>query len=228
VGSRGKFSGPIFPVSTLPKSGNGQDGGWEVEEILKRRKSRFGPPKLREGHDFLIKWKGFTEPTWEHQSSLFQCDEKLREFYEKEGQPFVQVEPSRTLEREFDSISEPDIITGEGVPRMNQISCELGLVDPKAVKSLVSNPIENLLNVGKGPSGSKLKYNLRSAKDRIGLPLISEETNTVQPEQVLMPSGSSEGLTAPSPTLTPDRPEGLPIPQAEVAITVEPHTMKNR
>jgi Reverse transcriptase (RNA-dependent DNA polymerase)/Chromo (CHRromatin Organisation MOdifier) domain len=217
VGSRGKFSGPIFPVSTLPKSGNGQDGGWEVEEILKRRKSKFGPPKLREGHDFLIKWKGFTEPTWEHQSALFQCDEKLREFYEKEGQPFVQVDPSRTLEREFDSISEPDIITGEGVPKMNQISGELGLVDPKAVKSLINNPIENLFNVGKRSSGSKLKYNLRPTKDRIGLPLISEETNSVQPEQVLLPSGSSEGSTRPSSALSPDRPEGIPIPQAEVA-----------
>jgi hypothetical protein len=209
--SKRKFKSPVFPVTTLPKSGNDQDGGWEVEKILKQRKTRFGPSKLREGNDFLIQWKGYAKPTWEHQSSLFQCDEKLREYYDEIGQPFVPIVPSRTLEKEFEKIVDSGTITGEGVSKMNQISCELDLVDPKTTNTLISNPIENLFTIGKGSTAPKSKYNLRSSKTRVQIPLISEETNSVPPEPVLIPSEPAGG------TLSPERPEGAPIPHIEVA-----------
>jgi hypothetical protein len=204
-----------------------QDGGWEVEEILKKRKTRFGPPKLREGDDFLIKWKGYAEPTWEHQSSLFQCDEKLRDFYDKVGQPFVPIEPSRTLEKEFETLSGSESVTGEGVSKMNQISCELGLVDPRATNSITNNPIGNLFTVGKVSTESKPKYNLRPTRNRISLPLISEETNTVLPEPVLVPNPLAEEiLGSPIGSPSPDRPEGVPVAHVEVANSATLHNQE--
>ena len=211
IRSKRKFSSPIFPITTLPKNSNESEKGWEVEEILKKRKTRFGPTRLREGEDFLIKWKGCTKPTWEHQSSLTQCDEKLQEFYDKLGQPLVPIIPSRSLEKEFETLLDSGPITGEGVSKMNQISCELDLVDPKATKSLVNNPIGKLFTIGKGSTVSKSKYNLRPTKARIQIPLISEETNSVPPEPVLIPNGTVEG------PLSPERPEGAPVSHIEVA-----------
>jgi len=234
MGSRRKVPTPSFPLTTSSTNSDDQDGGWEVEEILKKRKTRFGPPKLREGDDFLIKWKGYAKPTWEYQSSLFQCDEKLREFYDKVGQPFVPIEPSRTLEKEFETLSGSESVTGryagEGVSKMNQISCELGLVDPRATNSITNNPIGNLFTVGKVSTESKPKYNLRPTKNRIGLPLISEETNTVLPEPVLVPNSLAEGiLGSPIGSSSPDRPEGVPIAPGPLRwLIVKPCIMRNR
>lgn len=217
VGSKEKWSGPNFPVSTVLNTSTGNENGWEVEQILKKRKTRFGPAKTREGDDFLIKWKGFEQPTWEHQSALFQCDQKLREFYDRSNLPFVPVIPSRTLEKEFEDIANSETLTGEGVSRMNQISNDLDLIDPKNSNSLINNPIQKLFTMGKKPTSSTLKHNLRSTKNRVYLPLVSEETNTVPPAPISIPSGTEGTTDTPAPVLEPDRPEGAPAAHAEMA-----------
>ena len=46
---------------------------WEVEEIRKK-----------EGNKFLIKWRGFSRPTWEPKQNLTHCDEAIRKWEQKQ------------------------------------------------------------------------------------------------------------------------------------------------
>ena len=49
---------------------------WEVERILGQR-------GRRKGKQFLVKWVGFAQPTWEREENLDRCAEALREFRER-------------------------------------------------------------------------------------------------------------------------------------------------
>lgn len=46
---------------------------WEVEKILKER-------KRRKKKEYLVKWVGIPNPTWEPESSLDNCEELLKEY----------------------------------------------------------------------------------------------------------------------------------------------------
>lgn len=50
-----------------------KEGEWEVEKIIKQRKKH----KKKE---YLIKWVGYSKPTWEPESNLVNCQELLKDF----------------------------------------------------------------------------------------------------------------------------------------------------
>lgn len=172
-GKRNRLTGLNFPISTggAEREHEEKEHLWEVEKIVKRRKTKFGPVKQRHGYDYRVKWVGHPA-TWEHQSSLVDCNEKLKEFCERENLEFIPLGTSKSLENEFDEISELNPITGEGVSRMNQISGKLNLIDESRTTSLLNNPVEKILKGG-NPE----------------IPLVGSETNTVPSETILIPEG---------------------------------------
>ena len=81
---------PVFHVSLLhpcetdanpkPIVGNdvNDDTEWEVEDILEARGARG-----RRQFQFLVKWTGFDELTWEPAAHLLHAPDIVRQFYEK-------------------------------------------------------------------------------------------------------------------------------------------------
>ena len=49
---------------------------WEVEAILAERKKR-------RGRDFLVKWRGYSRPTWEPEGHLTGCEEAIKDFMQR-------------------------------------------------------------------------------------------------------------------------------------------------
>ena len=81
---------PVFHVSLLrlcetnatpkPIVGNDidDDTEWEVEDILEARRARGRRP-----FQFLVRWTGFDEPTWEPASHLIHAPDVVQQFYER-------------------------------------------------------------------------------------------------------------------------------------------------
>ena len=75
---------------------------YEVEKILKRKKSR----NKEENYIYLVKWKDYDEPTWEPEINLNNCDMLLNDFLknrEKEKKLKRKNYLKKKKEREFDN-----------------------------------------------------------------------------------------------------------------------------
>lgn len=70
-------------LSESNHSSEDEDKEYEVEEIMSERTIKRRNKKSN--HEFLIKWKGYDEPTWEPENYLVNCGDALKKFYMKKN-----------------------------------------------------------------------------------------------------------------------------------------------
>ena len=59
------------------------DEEWEVESILKERTKKTKDKKtgrIKHVKEYLVKWLGYKDPTWEPEENLENCQELLKDF----------------------------------------------------------------------------------------------------------------------------------------------------
>ena len=67
----------------LPRQDNQE---WEVEEIIDHRIRKIKNPKssrYENRKEYLLKWKGFNNPSWEPEENLINCQQLLKEYLRK-------------------------------------------------------------------------------------------------------------------------------------------------
>ncbi len=131
---------------------------WEVEKIIAHRTrtvKNIKNKKLEQKKEYLLKWKGYENPTWEPEENLVNCQKLLKEYLKKtilDIQPIsFRSEPTilpvkenilTYLNRSEKGISKKNIITLNGHKRGRS----LGHVSKKCPASMNSQNFQNLYN----------------------------------------------------------------------------------
>jgi ribosomal protein L21E len=102
VGDQLPFNVPIHHLKVIPPSSSTDsedDAHYVVEKILKHRLTPSG------AHEYLVKWKGYSDQSWEPQSS-FDSNDPIRAYWKRS--------PASALADPSSSLAEGNVVQKEG------------------------------------------------------------------------------------------------------------------
>ena len=131
---------------------------WEVEKILKERTK---PKKDKKTgccikvKEYLVKWVGFANPTWEPEENLTNCEETLKDFLLSQIMKKLKQEKNNKLlitkrKNSFNSLSDED----------KDIETSAVSNSVKVNKSVINNNKENMTN-----KDNDIGYDIEIGKD---------------------------------------------------------------